>query len=82
MSDLGNKEKLEQTIKKLEKELLKKKPLKTSEEKNIRIKAKSVYELMIDKKTDMSIKHDVIHDLIDKVVYNKEEKTLEIFYLN
>lgn len=50
--------------------------------KNIIIKAKNCYEALIDTKIDMKIKHDLVHGLIDKVVYNKVKKQFSVFYLD
>lgn len=55
---------------------------KENYEKNFLINVKNVYELLIDSNIDMSIKYNAIHNIIDKIVYNKKEETLEITYKN
>ncbi len=45
-----------------------------------KIKAKNVYELLIDDSISEDIKYNVVHELIDKVIYYKKDETIEIFY--
>ncbi len=52
----------------------------TIKEQNISINAKNVYELLIDEKIDMMKKYTVIHELIDYIVYDKKNETIEIYY--
>lgn len=55
-------------------------PKESIDTKEIAINVKNVYELLIDDKIDMEIKYDAVHSLIDKIIYDKKNETLEIYY--
>lgn len=44
------------------------------------IKAKNVYEVLTDEKTPEDVKYTLIHELIEKVIFNRKENTIEIYY--
>lgn len=45
-----------------------------------KLQAKNVYELLTDENISEDIKYTVVHELIEKIIYNRKENTLEIFY--
>jgi len=51
-----------------------------SGQESINKRMKSVYDLLTDKDTDLDIKYKTAHFLINKVVFDKTNKTLEIEY--
>lgn len=65
-------------------EKLEKIEIKTNSEfnKEFKINVKNVYELLLDENIDMSVKYTAIHEIIDKIIYNKKEETLLITYKN
>ncbi len=48
--------------------------------KEISINVKNVYDLLTDNSIDMNKKYIVIHELIDYIIYDKKNETIEIFY--
>lgn len=69
-----------------EKSSLEKQLIETSKEEpqddlsEFRLQAKNVYDLLTDKNVSEDIKYTVVHNLIEKIIYNRKENTLEIFY--
>ena len=61
------------------KELEKNKPIKTPRQ-DFELKAKEIYDIMVDKKVNEKIKYTAIHSIIDYVVYDKKNNTIEIYY--
>ncbi len=49
-------------------------------EVNISINAKNVYDMLTNDKIDMNKKYNVVHELIDYIVYDKKNETIEIYY--
>jgi hypothetical protein len=48
--------------------------------KKVRENAKTIYEILNDDKIDMNKKYEYIHLLIEKCIFNKQEKTLAIYF--
>lgn len=53
-----------------------------SENNDFSINVKNLYEMLVDNSMDMDVKYTAVHEIIDKIVYNKKEETLEIIYKN
>lgn len=75
-----NKKAIEKEKKDILNQLSQLKEEKKDEVKDFTIKAKSVYELLTDDKISEDIKYTTIHNLIEKVIFNRKENTIEIFY--
>ena len=78
-----NKLNITNKLKEYEQQLKSIKPKKqTGDSKEFSINVKNLYNMLIDNNIDMDIKYTAIHEIIDKIVYNKKEETLEITYKN
>lgn len=72
---IENKEKFTKQLQELEES----KPVQTPKKEFI-LNAKEIYDIMIDKEIDEKIKFTAIHNIIDYIIYNKKENSIEIFY--
>lgn len=76
-----NKNAAELEIKNLQSQLSKaEKQPKQKANLDFSINAKNIYSLMINEKVDEKLKYTAIHELIDYVIYDKKNETIEIFY--
>lgn len=48
--------------------------------KDLNIKVKNLYNLLTNENINMDTKYTAVHEIIDKIIYNKGEETLEIYY--
>lgn len=71
---------IEKEIEKLKSKLNSIKKTDNIDINEIKINVKNVYELLTNDKIDMEIKYDAVHSLIDKIMYDKKNETLEIYY--
>jgi transcriptional regulator with XRE-family HTH domain len=53
----------------------KKKPIK-----EFNLKVKEIYDIMVDREVNEKIKYTAIHSLIDYVIYDKKNDTIDIYY--
>jgi DNA invertase Pin-like site-specific DNA recombinase len=49
-------------------------------EKKLRENAKTIYEILKDDKIDINKKYDYVHIIIEKCIFNKQEKKLAIYF--
>lgn len=78
-----NKATITNKLKEYEKQLNSIKPSKNTEEsKELSINVENLYNMLLDDNIDMDIKYTAVHEIIEKIVYNKKEQTIEITYKN
>ena len=78
-----NKSNITNKLKEYEQQLKSIKPKKeVDDSKELSINVENLYNMLIDDNIDMDIKYTAVHEIIDKIVYNKKEETLEITYKN
>lgn len=81
LDGIDTKEEYKQTKEKIEKQLKElKKPIEKKPVKELNLKAKEIYDIIINREVNENIKYTAIHSLIDYVVYDKKNDTIDIYY--
>lgn len=80
LDGIDTKEEYKKTKEEIEKQLQKLKPPKKKPIKEFNLKAKEIYDIMVDKKVNEKIKYTAIHNLIDYIIYDKKNDSIDIYY--
>ena len=80
LDGIDTKEEYAKTKKEIEEQLKQLKTPKKKPVKEFNLKAKEIYDIMVDKKVNEKIKFAAIHNLIDYIIYDKKNDSIDIYY--
>ena len=80
LDGIDTKEEYKKTKEEIEKQLKNIKQPKKKPIKEFNLKAKEIYDIMVDREVNEKIKYAAIHSLIDYVIYDKKNDTIDIYY--